>query len=159
MRHIVETLIGNLDDKRRWRDHKTRVKALPTAYRTAAEAVERYLLRVGAFSDGHVMVDMLEDLDALFDQAAADDTPVRSIVGEDPADFAETFLASYSGKNWIDKERDRLSESIDHAEAASTQTDPVAPDRTELDGPELDGPGLDSTGPDGPGPDSTGDES
>ncbi|AXE37221.1 hypothetical protein JS278_00022 [Acidipropionibacterium virtanenii] len=144
MRHIVETLIGNLDDKRRWRDHKTRVKALPTAYRTAAEAVERYLLRVGAFSDGHVMVDMLEDLDALFDQAAADGTPVRSIVGEDPADFAETFLASYSGKNWIDKERDRLSESIDHAEAASTPADPAEPD---------------STRPDSPDPDSTGEQS
>ncbi|AZP39257.1 DUF1048 domain-containing protein [Acidipropionibacterium acidipropionici] len=117
MRHIVEKLVGNLEDKRRWRDHKARVKALPPNYRTAAEAIERYLLRVGAFSDGRVMVDMLEDLDALFEQAVADATPVRTIVGEDPADFAETFLASYSGKNWIDKEREMLSEAIDQAQS------------------------------------------
>lgn len=139
MRHIVEKLIGNLDDKRRWRDHRARVRALPASHRAAAEAIERYLLRVGAFSDGHVMVDMLEDLDALFEQAVADGTPVRSIVGEDPADFAENFLASYTGRSWIDKERDRLSESIDRAD-----TDHTAPDRT----------GHNSTGPDHAGPES-----
>lgn len=123
MRNIVERLFGNLDDKRRWHDHKARFGALPTNYRTAAEAIERYLLRVGAFSDGHVIVDMLEDLDSLFEQAVADGTPVRSIVGEDPAEFAETFLASYSGKNWIEKERDKLSASIDQAESDSESGD------------------------------------
>ena len=39
---------------------------------------------------------MLEDLADLFEQAAADGTPIREIVGEDPVEFAETFLQNYS---------------------------------------------------------------
>ena len=38
------------------------------------------------------------------------------IVGDDPADFAETFAEAYSGKRWIDKERERLNKSIEDAE-------------------------------------------
>ena len=36
---------------------------------------------------------MFEDLVELFEQAAADGTPIREIVGDDPVEFADTFLA------------------------------------------------------------------
>jgi DNA-binding ferritin-like protein (Dps family) len=39
--------------------------------------------------------------------------PVRAIVGDDPVEFAETFAQAYSGKQWIDKERERLTKTID----------------------------------------------
>jgi DNA-binding ferritin-like protein (Dps family) len=38
---------------------------------------------------------MLEDLADLFEQGAADGTPLRDVVGEDPVEFAEAFLANY----------------------------------------------------------------
>ena len=51
----------------------------------------------------------------------ADGTPVREIVGDDPAEFAETFAQAYSGKRWIDKERERLNKAIDDAEQEEKQ--------------------------------------
>ena len=36
-----------------------------------------------------------EDLADLFEQSAADGTPIREIVGEDPVEFAEAFLPNY----------------------------------------------------------------
>ena len=35
------------------------------------------------------------------------------IVGDDPVEFAETFLANYSEGQWINKERKRLTDAID----------------------------------------------
>jgi DNA-binding ferritin-like protein (Dps family) len=55
------------------------------------------------------------DLAELWERAAADGTPVRDIVGDDPVEFTETFRAAYAGKEWIDKERARLRRAIDDA--------------------------------------------
>ena len=40
---------------------------------------------------------MLEDLADLFEQSAANGTPIREIVGDDPVEFAEAFLAELPG--------------------------------------------------------------
>lgn len=115
MGNPIEKVVGNFEDKRRWRRHKARVKELPETYRTAEQALERYLNYFGAISRGDLFMTMLEDLADLFEQAAADDTPIRAIVGDDPVDFAETFLANYAEGQWINKERRRLTEAIDRA--------------------------------------------
>jgi DNA-binding ferritin-like protein (Dps family) len=52
----------------------------------------------------------------LWVRAAADGTPIREITGDDPAEFAETFAEAYTGKRWIDKERDRLASAVAEAE-------------------------------------------
>ncbi|AIY03377.1 hypothetical protein ART_3778 [Arthrobacter sp. PAMC 25486] len=109
----IETVTGSLEEKKQYREHKARVKALPTQYRTAVEAIERYLMYFGSITKGDVMVTMLDDLGDLFEQAAADGTPVRDIVGADPVEFVETFLANYSEGQWINKERQRLIRAID----------------------------------------------
>jgi DNA-binding ferritin-like protein (Dps family) len=67
-------------------------------------------------TDGDSLITMFGDLADLWERAATDGTPVRDIVGEDPAEFAETFAQAYSGKRWIDKERERLNKAIDDAE-------------------------------------------
>ena len=112
---FIEKIVGDFGDKRRWRQHKVRVKALPEDYRTTVEALERYLMYFGAISSIDILMSMLEDLADLFEQAAADGTPIRAVVGEDPVEFAETFLRNYSDGQWINKERQRLTEAIDRA--------------------------------------------
>ena len=47
MTTFIEKIVGDLGDKRRWRQYKARVKALPTTYRTTAKALERYLTYFG----------------------------------------------------------------------------------------------------------------
>jgi DNA-binding ferritin-like protein (Dps family) len=102
-------------EKRLYRQYKARIAALPTPYRTAAQALERYLTYFGAITKGDVVLSMLGDLVDLFEQSAADGTPVRSVVGDDPVEFAEEFIRNYSEGQWINKERARLIEAIDDA--------------------------------------------
>ncbi|MCQ9164931.1 MULTISPECIES: DUF1048 domain-containing protein [unclassified Arthrobacter] len=109
----IELVTGPLEQKKQYRQYKARSKALPANYRTAIEALERYLMHFGAISNSETLVRMLEDLLDLFEQSVADGTPVRRIVGEDPVEFVETFLANYAEGQWINKERKRLIDAID----------------------------------------------
>ncbi|WP_153393646.1 DUF1048 domain-containing protein [Ornithinicoccus halotolerans] len=111
----IEQLTGSFEDKRRYRQYKARVTQLPESYRTAVEALDRYLMYRGAITKGDVLLSMLDDLASLFEQSAADGTPIRDIVGDDPVDFAETFLQNYSDGQWINKERQRLTNAINAA--------------------------------------------
>lgn len=108
-----EALLGSVDQKRRYRQYKARIDALPEPYREAAQAFDRYFMHFLSITEGETLVRMLTDFADLWEQAAADGTPVRAVVGQDPVYFAETFMQSYSGRHWMDKERARLVEVID----------------------------------------------
>jgi DNA-binding ferritin-like protein (Dps family) len=115
-KNFLELIIGSLGDKKRWRAYRARVKALPSPYRDSAEAVERYLMNSGGIpNDGARLVGMFSDLADLFEQAAADGTPVRDVVGDDPVEFVTEFVTTYSDGGWIAKEQERLQRSIDKA--------------------------------------------
>lgn len=103
-----------IGDKRRWRQYKARSRQLPDGYRTAIEAIERYLMYFGG-ADGDGAASMFEDLADLFERAAADETPIREIVGADPVEFVEAFLQNYSKGSWVTRERERLTRAIDRA--------------------------------------------
>ncbi|WP_329081084.1 MULTISPECIES: DUF1048 domain-containing protein [unclassified Streptosporangium] len=118
-RQYLEVVTGPLEDKRRWRQYKARVKALPENYRTAVEALERYLMHFGP-GDGADAASMFEDLADLFEQSAADGTPIREIFGEDPVEFVEAFMQSYSMGSYIRRERERFTSAIAHAAGENT---------------------------------------
>ena len=107
------TISKMITDKRRYRQYKARTKQLPANYHAAIEALERYLTYFGAITKGDVLMSMLEDLADLFEQSAASGTSVRDVVGQDPVEFAETFLQNYSEGQWINKERKRLTKAIE----------------------------------------------
>ncbi|PYI66318.1 hypothetical protein CVV68_14975 [Arthrobacter livingstonensis] len=108
----IELVTGSLEQKKQYKQCKARTKALPADYRTAIEALDRYLMYFGSITKGETLVSMMEDLADLFEQSAANGTTVRDIVGEDAVEFAETFLANYSEGQWINKERKRLTDAI-----------------------------------------------
>jgi DNA-binding ferritin-like protein (Dps family) len=114
----IEVLTGSLEQKKQYKQYKARIEALPEPYRTAAKAFERYLMYNGGITDGdaEMMITMLGDFADLWERAAVDGTPVRTIVGEDPVEFADAFAEAYAGKRWIDKERSRLTKAIEDAE-------------------------------------------
>ena len=107
------SISGMIAEKRRYRRYKLRKERLPADYRTAIDALERYLMYFGAITKGDTLASMLEDLADLFEQSAADGTPTREIVGQDPVEFAEAFLQNYSEGQWINRERERLTNAID----------------------------------------------
>jgi len=104
-----------VDQKRRYRQYKARTKQLPASYRAAIEALERYMQYFGP-GTGDGVVSMLEDLADLFEESAANDTPIRAVVGEDPVEFAEAFLRNYPEGSWVRREQERLTTAIDRAE-------------------------------------------
>ena len=111
----IEQLTGSLEQKKQYRQYKARMAQLPGGYREAVSALERYLMYFGSISKGEVLVTMIGDLVDLFEQSAADDVSDRRAVGEDPVEFAETFMRNYAGGQWISKERDRLVKAIEVA--------------------------------------------
>jgi DNA-binding ferritin-like protein (Dps family) len=111
----IEKITGSFEDKKRWRQYKARKEQLPGSYRTAIDGLERYFMYAGSIVKGDVLMQMLEDLADLIEQAAADGTPIRDIVGTDPVEFADTFIRNYSDGQWINKERKRLTDAIDQA--------------------------------------------
>jgi DNA-binding ferritin-like protein (Dps family) len=111
---LIETVYGPLEQKRRYRQYKARVERLPASYHTAIDALQRYSYYFGhGTAEGGLS--MLEDLIDLFEQSAASGTPVREVVGEDPVEFAETFLRNYPEGSWISRERERLTSAIERA--------------------------------------------
>jgi DNA-binding ferritin-like protein (Dps family) len=83
----------------------------------SSAAITAYL---GGLGDGDSILSMLDDLADLFEQGAADGTPVREIVGEDPVEFAEAFLRNYPAGQWITREWDRLTRAIERAAGEDT---------------------------------------
>ncbi len=116
----IELVTGSLEQKKQYRQYKARVKQLPADYRAAVEALERYLMFSGGVVKGDVALRMFDDLANLFEESAAAGTPIRDIVGDDPVEFVETFVANYADGQWINKERDRLIKAIDRASAGDT---------------------------------------
>ena len=112
----IETLTGSLEQKKQYKQDKARIEGLPEPYATAAKAMHRYVMYYGGITDGDTLVTMFGDLADLWERAAVDRTSVHAIVGDDPVDFAETFVRAYTAKQWIDKERARLVNAIEDAE-------------------------------------------
>jgi DNA-binding ferritin-like protein (Dps family) len=111
---FISKVVG---DKRQWREYKARSKQLPANYRAAVDALERYLMYSGAGGDGTALYGDLVDL---FEQSAADGTPIRNIVGEDPVEFIEAFVRNYPRGQWIVRERERLTTAIARAAGEGT---------------------------------------
>ena len=96
------------------------VRQLPKNYRTAVGAIERYLMHFVP-ADGDSAASEFEDLADLFERAEADGTPIRQIVGDDPAEFVDAFAQSYTKGGYVpDRERNRLTSAI--ARAAGDDT-------------------------------------
>ena len=71
----IEALTGPLEQKKQYRQDKARIEALPEPYRTAAKAIERYLMVAGGIVDGATLVTMFGDLADLWERAAAASCP------------------------------------------------------------------------------------
>ncbi|MGW8884627.1 DUF1048 domain-containing protein [Streptomyces sp. NPDC055749] len=110
---FISKVIG---PKKRWREYKARSRQLPENYRTAIEAIEQYLMHFVP-TDGDSNASMFEDLADLFEQAAADGTPIREVVGEDPVEFVEAFVQNYSEGGYVPpRARKRLTDVLARAE-------------------------------------------
>jgi DNA-binding ferritin-like protein (Dps family) len=118
---FTSKLVG---DKKRWHKYKARAKALPDGYRTAVDGIERYLMHFGVL-DADDAASLFEDVIDLFEQAAADGTPIRGVVGDHPVEFVEAMIRNYDKGGYVAREQARLVETIHRAEAEAASTLPT----------------------------------
>ncbi len=108
---LIAKLIG---DKRQWRAYRARVKNLPPNYREAVEGIQRYLMYFGAL-DADSANSLFNDVADIFEAAAADGTPIREIVGDDPVEFVDALIRNYRKGGYVEREQQRLIRTIDEA--------------------------------------------
>jgi DNA-binding ferritin-like protein (Dps family) len=108
---IFNKVIG---EKKQWKEYKSRKKQLPANYQKAVDALERHILTFCP-ETGDALMRALNDLIDLFEQSAAEKKSIREIVGENPADFAETFTSNYTNDTWRDREARKLAEALEAA--------------------------------------------
>lgn len=111
----IELLTGSLEQKKQYKQAVARMDALPEPYRQTAKAYQRYFMYYGGMVDGDSLVTMWGDFADLWERAVADGTSVQAIVGDDPVEFGEAFVQAYAGRQWIDKERARLTTAVKEA--------------------------------------------
>ena len=99
--------------KGQWRENKARARHLPPNHRTALDALERYLNYLGPGGDGGAIY---ADLIDLFEQSAANGTPIREVIGEDPVAFIEAFVQNYPEGHWRAREREQFISTIERIE-------------------------------------------
>ncbi len=107
---FISKVIG---PKQGWREYQARARRLPASYRIALDALERYLNYLGPGGDGGAI---LGDLLDLFEQSAANGTPIREIVGADPVEFIEALVQNYPEGDWRTPERERFINAIETIE-------------------------------------------
>jgi DNA-binding ferritin-like protein (Dps family) len=109
--NLFEKIIGSLDDKREWRAMEARAKALPSEYRNAYKAMQKYMWTAGGGptdwkDSSRIFVGILD----LFEEGAAEDKKVTDLTGEDVAAFCDDLVKDE--KTWQDKYRKKLNDTI-----------------------------------------------
>lgn len=86
---IVELLVGDLGEKRAYRQFMKRVDALPGDYGFAFKKIQHYLYY---FGNAGCDMAMLADLVDLFETSAAEGKPVLDVIGGDVAGFCDELV-------------------------------------------------------------------
>lgn len=99
---FIQLIVGDLEDKRIYRQFKKRVNALPKDYRFAFKKIQHYLYYVDISGcDMSLFTDLVE----LFEDSAAHGKSVVEIVGNDVAAFCDELVLASSIKNPTTREK------------------------------------------------------
>ncbi|WP_121614487.1 DUF1048 domain-containing protein [Mesobacillus foraminis] len=109
--NIFEKIIGNLDDKLEWKAMEARAKALPSEYRNAYKAIQKYMWTAGVGStDWKDSSRIFQGILDLFEEGAAEGKKVTDLTGEDVAAFCDDLVKDE--KSWRDRYRKKLNDTI-----------------------------------------------
>lgn len=96
--NFIKLIIGDLDEKREYKQMMKRVDALPEDYRFAFKKIQKYMYTVGGSSgDMTIFNDMIIfiDLVDLFEDSVADKRQVIDVIGSDVGKFSDEFMSAY----------------------------------------------------------------
>ncbi len=105
MNKIIDTIIGDLNEKKRYRENEKRAKALPKEYSEAYGEIKHYL-----WNTGMMTIEPLFPLVDLLEEAAADGKHVTEITGLDVAAFADELARGT--RTYHDDQRKKLNAAV-----------------------------------------------
>lgn len=106
MSKIIDTIIGDIKDKKAYLQNEKRAKALPAEYAAAYKEIRNYIFSTsGIFSMEPlvVLVDILEE-------AAADKRSIIDITGSNVAEFADELVRGV--ESYQDQQRNKLNKNF-----------------------------------------------
>lgn len=110
---ITKLIIGDIEEKRTYKQMMKRADELPEDYRFAFKKIQKYMYSVGApGGDITIFTDMtmFTDLIDLFEVSSSDGRKVIDVIGNDVGKFCDEFMNAYI----INKEtqREKLNKEI-----------------------------------------------
>lgn len=106
MGSIIDTIIGDLGEKKAYRANEKRAKSLPTEYAEAYKQIRNYLWS----TSGILTIQPLISLVDLFEEAAANGRHVVDVTGPDVAAFADDLVRGES--SWKEQQRQKLNDKF-----------------------------------------------
>lgn len=111
--NFIKLIIGDLDEKREYKQMMKRVDALPEDYNFAFKKIQKYMYTLGA-PGGNMTIftdmTMFTDLVDLFEVCAIDGRKVIDVIGNDVDKFCDEFMSAYITNS--DTLRDKLNKEI-----------------------------------------------
>ena len=108
MNKILNAIIGDFKEKKRYRKNEKRAKALPTEYAEVYKNIKHYLWN----TSGILTIDPLISLVDMFEEASANGRNVLDITGSDVASFADELVRGE--KSWKDQQRNKLNRKLNN---------------------------------------------
>lgn len=106
MNKIIDTLVGDMSEKKRYRENEKRAKALPKEYAKAYKDIRDYVFH----TSGILSIEPLISLVDLLEEAAAEGKHVTDITGPNVAEFADELVR---GENsYFDQQRRKLNKNF-----------------------------------------------
>lgn len=106
MNKFTDLIFGPIEGKREWRAMEARAKALPKEYSVVYEEIKHYIWK----SSGVDPTDIFKGILDLFEEGAANKTPVLELTGEDVAAFCDELVKGV--KSYTDDWRNKLNKDI-----------------------------------------------
>lgn len=111
---IIKLIIGDMEEKRAYKQMMKRVDALPKDYRFAFRKIQHYMFSVGPLGGGDMTIftdlTMFKDLVDLFEASAAEGRQVLDVIGSDVGKFSDEFMrASVTNAETV---REKLNKEI-----------------------------------------------
>lgn len=110
---ITKLIIGDMDEKKVYKQMMKRVDSLPRDYKYAFQKIQKYMFSVGApCGDMTIFMDrsMFTDLIDLFEASAVDGRQVIDVIGSDVGRFADEFMSAYTSNG--ETLREKLNKEI-----------------------------------------------
>lgn len=96
---IIKLVIGDLEEKREYKQFMKRVDALPEDYHYAFKKIRNYMYSVGApngdmtiFTDMTMFINLVD----LFETSAAEGKSVLDVIGDDVGKFSDELMRASS---------------------------------------------------------------